>query len=457
MQKVIDTPMDISAFTSELRREGVETVIRYYNHRNSTRLPSKRIERAEADALADAGFSIATVFQQRGGSNGHIEDLDRESGQSDARRALQLADALDQPDGSAIYFAVDHDYFRQSELDRIAPYFEAVREALDSRFRVGCYGSGTVGKRMRDLGHADLIWLAGATGWSGTRAMLETDEWALFQKELDRTWPGGAFGYDGNIVNPAFADFGQFTPGGAALTDPPTPELAVLMEITARSGLRLRRGPGTDFASVDTLPVGTIVTVLGQSGEWMQVDLESDGLADGFMHGSFLRTVSGGFSVAPVAIGTPFDIAQAELALDIREVEGPDNNPRIVLYHASTSTGAEPDEVPWCSSFVNYCVEQAGFSGTDSKWAMSWHDESWGADVTDTPEAGDIAVFRRRQGSARGAVKGGHVGFWMDDTGNGIVLLGGNQSNRVRISTYPKRGKLPGGDNHYELLSIRRP
>jgi uncharacterized protein (TIGR02594 family) len=463
MQSVIDVAMDVGSFAAELRQAGVRTVIRYYNHRNSSRLPTKRLEKSEAEALTDAGLSLAAVFQQRGGSDGNIGDLSHANGVSDARRALELASDLRQPENSAIYFAVDHDYFRRSELDQIRPYFEAVKAQISDRYRIGLYGSGTVGAFMQRAGLIDLVWLAGAVGWSGTRSMLETGAWTLFQKELHKNWPGGRFQYDGNITNPAFPDIGQFSLGETGATNilvngtaSAGSSAATLMKVIARSGLKLRRGPGTDFPEITTLPEGTLVTALDRIGDWIKVDLESDSHADGFMHGGFLQPVSGGLPLPTTPGSLPVDIARAELALDVREVPGAQHNPRIVMYHASTSTGRASDEVPWCSSFVNYCVEKAGLIGTGSKWAMSWHDAEWGQDVTEAPRDGDIAVFKRRSGGPRGEVMGGHVAFWTADLGNRISVLGGNQSNRIKISQYPKNGVMAGTNLFYELLSIRR-
>ena len=451
MYDIIDVPMDVSDFADDIARRGVKTVIRYYNHRNSSALPTKRLESNEAASLEQAGLSLAVVFQQRGGAGGHIEDLDAQSGRADARRAVELATNLDQPHGSAIYFAVDHDYFRQSEVRRIVPYFEEVRNRFGTDYRIGVYGSGTIGRAMLDRGLVDFVWLAGAVGWSGTRDMLRTDDWALFQKYLHKTWPGGAFGYDGNVLSPAQRDFGQFTIGGAA--PQPTPMPVALMEVTARSGLKIRKGPGTQYADIAGLPLGSIVAALSRSGEWIQVDIEGDGNADGFMHGDYLKEASGGLPLDG-EFDDPIDVARSELAHGVREISGSEHNPRIVMYHGTTSGGRSSDETAWCSSFVNYCVEQTGRQGTDSKWAMSWHDSRWGTDVTANPEVGDIAVFRRRSGSSNGSIIGGHVGFWLGFTDNKISLLGGNQNNSVKVSRYPIEGML--NDTHFELLSIRR-
>src|SRR4030095_2451187 len=77
----------------------------------------------------------------------------------------------------------------------------------------------------------------------------------------------------------------------------------------------------------------------------------------------------------------------------------------------------------WCSAFANWCVEKAGYEGTDSAWAKSWL--TWGKKLA-TPRRGCIAVFTRGDG--------GHVGFYISKTSSVIKVLGGNQSDEVNIS-----------------------
>ena len=109
--------------------------------------------------------------------------------------------------------------------------------------------------------------------------------------------------------------------------------------------------------------------------------------------------------------------------IGVREYAGSAANPRIVEYLRSTTLG-EPynssDETYWCSTFVNWCVEKAGYEGTDSAWARSWN--NWGKEL-ETPRRGCIVVFKRGSG--------GHVGFYVGETGNTIKVLGGNQSDSV--------------------------
>lgn len=460
MFSIIDSAVDVGHLAGDLKKAGVETVIRYYNHRNSKSLPTKRLEKSEANALLEAKLSIAIVFQQRGGKNGKISDLDGASGKADAKRALELASNIKQPKNSAIYFAIDHDYYKVSDLKRILPYFEEISSALDGKYRVGIYGSGAQAKFMMERGLVDLVWLAAAKGWSGTREMLETDEWAIFQKWPPETWQGTSVIFDGNVRNPAWLDYGQFNIEGAVTTVHPygaedKPVERGMMEVAARNGLQIRRGPSEKYNVEDTLAYGTIVHPISRNGDWIQIDRRGDGKSDGYMFGDFLRDVVGGFALQSNSGSTPYEIAKAELDAGVKEISGSKNNPRIVLYHSSTgATGKDTrDAVAWCSSFVNYCVEAAGRTGTDSQWAKDW--DNWGQDSTKSPKEGDIVVFSRKGETKDGKkINGGHVGFFVDESATTISVLGGNQSNRVKISEYPKDGKK--GTFDYKLLSIRK-
>lgn len=81
--------------------------------------------------------------------------------------------------------------------------------------------------------------------------------------------------------------------------------------VNARDGLKMRAGPGLHFGVVRSFPAGTIVHVLAREGEWAQVDLEGDGLADGYMFHGFLRqqdaTAPAGPPAAPRASADALD------------------------------------------------------------------------------------------------------------------------------------------------------
>ena len=126
-------------------------------------------------------------------------------------------------------------------------------------------------------------------------------------------------------------------------------------------------------------------------------------------------------------------IAEAEQGQ--KEIPGGRSNPRIVQYHASTTLKATSDEVAWCSSFVNWVMLQAGHHGTDSAAALSW--VSWGA--PSAARSGAIAViYNAKAANSALSRSGNHVGFLVQETETHYVLLGGNQSDMVKVSMFPK-------------------
>lgn len=130
-------------------------------------------------------------------------------------------------------------------------------------------------------------------------------------------------------------------------------------------------------------------------------------------------------------------IAKREMDTGIDEAAGSRHNPRILEYHATTTLPdgiAGEDETPWCSSFVNWCIEEAGVGGTDSAAARSWL--TWGTALAE-PRKGAVVVFRRDPDPTKG-----HVAFYWGRSGDRILVLGGNQDNQVSIKGYPKTDLL---------------
>lgn len=93
---------------------------------------------------------------------------------------------------------------------------------------------------------------------------------------------------------------------------------------------------------------------------------------------------------------------------DMQEIEKEYNNKDIVKYLQSTSLSkdaARDDATAWCSSFANWCIEQAGYHGTGNAAAESWL--HWGEKI-DEPKYGAITITTR----ASNPVKY-HVGFFI--------------------------------------------
>lgn len=119
------------------------------------------------------------------------------------------------------------------------------------------------------------------------------------------------------------------------------------------------------------------------------------------------------------------------------------SNPKVERYHAYASKNnkdALTDDVPWCASFVCYCLEKVGMGSTNSRAARSFL--KWGISSMASPWPGDIVVFWR------GRKDGwqGHVGFLVKNELNHVYVLGGNQRDSVNITRYSKS----------RLLDIRR-
>jgi uncharacterized protein (TIGR02594 family) len=170
-------------------------------------------------------------------------------------------------------------------------------------------------------------------------------------------------------------------------------------------------------------------------GHWIR---HKENNIDGWSSKKFLVKI--GEHVPPPVTDFPW-LPIADKEYGVIEIPGTPNNPRVLEY-LSTVTNIGPsarsqDETPWCSAFVNWCVEKAGCVGTKSALSTSWL--KWGKGI-DTPVKGCIAVFSRNGG--------GHVGFYIDETPTlsetYIRILGGNQDHMgtdigaVNLSYYVK-------------------
>jgi uncharacterized protein (TIGR02594 family) len=120
-------------------------------------------------------------------------------------------------------------------------------------------------------------------------------------------------------------------------------------------------------------------------------------------------------------------IARAEM--NVAEIAGANHNARVLEYHATVRGHIRDDETPWCSSFVNWVLLQAGFQGTNNAAARSWL--TWGTALT-TPRAGAIVVTKMPVPDTQaGSRSGNHVAFYESSDDKTITMLGGNQSGKV--------------------------
>jgi hypothetical protein len=103
------------------------------------------------------------------------------------------------------------------------------------------------------------------------------------------TWGG-----DGSGAAPSWLENAAIKGWNNPLPFPNPPNGSSLFTVNARDGLNLRSGPSLDFRVLRTLPTGAIVRIQNFDGinqEWAQVDLEGDGVSDGYVFRSFLQPV----------------------------------------------------------------------------------------------------------------------------------------------------------------------
>lgn len=136
--------------------------------------------------------------------------------------------------------------------------------------------------------------------------------------------------------------------------------------------------------------------------------------------------------------------------LNTSELKDPLENHRILTYLRTCEYLSDDlqntDETAWCSAFANWCVEQAGYTGTNSAWALDWR--YWGQPSAN--RRGAIAVFKRYVQVDGITETRGHVGFYLGQIDGQVSLLGGNQGNRVSIITYPV------DNDKYKFLGCRK-
>lgn len=92
------------------------------------------------------------------------------------------------------------------------------------------------------------------------------------------------------------------------------------------------------------------------------------------------------------------------------------------------AVGVNPRSTPWCGAFVGAVVKQAGMAVPAGHLrAANWKGAGKAVSLKNARK-GDIVVVRTKYGN--------HVGFYVSQRDGRVQLLGGNQSNQVKVSNY---------------------
>ncbi len=139
---------------------------------------------------------------------------------------------------------------------------------------------------------------------------------------------------------------------------------------------------------------------------------------------------------------TAFTLAQRYL--DMAEVAGTVHNPQIVGMLKLDAPWVDDDETAWCSAFANWIAWHLRLPRSKSLAARSWLRIGTMTKLEDAVVGNDVVILARGAGPQPGPDRldaPGHVGFFAGwdaarspDT---LMILGGNQGNKVSIAPFP--------------------
>lgn len=197
---VLDSSTNAESAAAQIRQAGHSGVGRYYSSAHW-----KRLTRPEAVALSAAGLDVFAVFEDAASP-----ELTFEHGVRDAQIAMMQAAAVGQPDGTAIYFALDTD-INTSALQGVRAYFQGVTSTLAGKFKIGVYSDGLVCGTLLDEGVCSFAWLSSSSSFPLTKQFYASKRWAIAQSV--KTVTLGSVTFD---LNETDGDFGGFRVNVAA-------------------------------------------------------------------------------------------------------------------------------------------------------------------------------------------------------------------------------------------------
>jgi uncharacterized protein (TIGR02594 family) len=128
--------------------------------------------------------------------------------------------------------------------------------------------------------------------------------------------------------------------------------------------------------------------------------------------------------------------------LGLKEKSGDVHERHIQAWHADAGLGDQPDETPWCGAFVRHvCWLLSLFVPEKPARARSWLGVGRPVSLGEACCGWDLVILSRGSYAPGPDVLDapGHVGFFIlaEGSGDGIYVLGGNQSDAVTVQRYP--------------------
>lgn len=158
------------------------------------------------------------------------------------------------------FFLSNPDYFLEKRWHEFDECLARCLEELKSKL-ISTYGSEKTSLTDKEMVYVAIAYNRG---------------WADLTKDFKQGYRDSSGKYYGEYI----WEYLQLAKGSPSSTQQ--------YRVNARSGLRLRSGPGNNFDIIDLLPLGRQVFVGRRQGEWIEVDLQGDRVIDGFVFASFL-------------------------------------------------------------------------------------------------------------------------------------------------------------------------
>jgi hypothetical protein len=194
--------------------------------------------------------------------------------------------------------------------------------------------------------------------------------------------------------------------------------------VIARSGLRLRAGPGENFDVLKSLPFNTLVQPVGSAPGWTLVDLEGDGRADGYVSAGFLA------DAARAPATTPFDLVAHDDAARIPELI------RLGSTASGLAAARATAKASWshypangCAAHLSALLRAAGIDVPTTlgagKLAFLIEGRGWQRIPVGEQQPGDVGVTRDDDPTPAGA---DHIYLVIEADGPDRMLIADNQN-----------------------------
>jgi hypothetical protein len=343
---IIDTADDARDKIPQLKARGVQVVIRYLALGRDDDLPNLRIidngtpgtADSEATKLLNGGLALILVYEwssntpakfvfgldakgkpKTGDKNTNSIEVATGEADTDLAAATAQAAAIGFPN-APIYFTIDFDLMpgsgsaqdiqgntirytdktpvtNDTVVAACTAYFQRLNAKL-GKARLGIYAGGWISRELRNL--VTYSWVAQSVGFTDTAAYLRNGAWHIFQQR-DWAWfldgdCSTALDVDTDIQNPGVADIGAFTLTGSLLIDPARTQAIFDAHHVATRTATVYSEKDIESAVVNKsschngkpITVSAIarncgVCVLADDGTWLTVDLDEDGIFDGYV------------------------------------------------------------------------------------------------------------------------------------------------------------------------------